>query len=489
VPDILTSVLSSTWSIFLVVLFFGGSIFVHELGHFLAARRRGVRVERFSIGFGPAIWSWRGKDGVEYRLAWFPLGGYVLLPQLADMAAIEGESQSDATRLPPVSYSTKLIVFVAGATFNVLFAFLLATVLWITGVSVAEEDQTTRIGIARPRIEVAPGKIVPGPAYTAGLRTGDTIVAVDGKAVNSFSDVAQLIALGSGRNEQRKPQVAIAYERDGQRMPPVLVQPELVGPEEIRDIGVEPAVKVTINDVVAGSAAEQAGVKAGDVLTAIDGRSVNYSSFVEEHLRATNGQPVELSLVRDGSPLTLRATPRKVIDPRTNAEVHRLGVSLRGSFTIKAVHIAPWKQVWRLVVLTWRNVISLVSPSSDVGLNKMSGAVGIVRIFYSAAEDGMRSVLALTILININLAIFNLLPIPVLDGGHIMFATIARLRRRALPTSFILTTQSVFMVLLLTMILYVGFFDVRRWSRDRAERSEPAPKAVAPAPAPAPAGK
>src|SRR3954470_24403884 len=81
----------------MVVLLFGGSIFVHELGHFLAARRRGVHVERFSIGFGPAIWSRRGKDGVEYRLSWFPLGGYVLLPQLADLSAIEGESQLEKT--------------------------------------------------------------------------------------------------------------------------------------------------------------------------------------------------------------------------------------------------------------------------------------------------------------------------------------------------------------------------------------------------------
>src|SRR5438477_6109010 len=103
--SIFQSLFSSLWSVFLIVLFFGGSIFVHELGHFLAARRRGVRVERFSIGFGPAIWSRRGKDGVEYRLSWFPLGGYVLLPQLADLGPIEGESQVDVSKLPPVSYS------------------------------------------------------------------------------------------------------------------------------------------------------------------------------------------------------------------------------------------------------------------------------------------------------------------------------------------------------------------------------------------------
>ena len=108
--DLLSALFSNLWAIFVVVLLFGGSIFVHELGHFLAARRRGAKVERFSIGFGPALWSRQGKDGVEYRISAFPLGGYVLLPQLADLGAIEGEAQSDASQLPPVSYATKMIV-------------------------------------------------------------------------------------------------------------------------------------------------------------------------------------------------------------------------------------------------------------------------------------------------------------------------------------------------------------------------------------------
>src|SRR6478609_7529463 len=117
--ELLLSLLHNVWAIFLIVLFFGGSIFVHELGHFLAARRRGVKVSRFSIGFGPAIWKRVAKDGVEYRLSWIPLGGYVALPQLADMAAIEGEAE-DTEPLPPVSYSTRMIVFAAGAFFNIL---------------------------------------------------------------------------------------------------------------------------------------------------------------------------------------------------------------------------------------------------------------------------------------------------------------------------------------------------------------------------------
>src|SRR5471032_27209 len=114
--DLLPMLLSNVWSIFLVVLFFGGSIFVHELGHFLAARRRGAHVARFSIGFGPKIFSWHDQSGTEYCLCWLPLGGYVALPQLADMRGIEGEANIDVAQLPPISYSSKLIVFAAGAT-------------------------------------------------------------------------------------------------------------------------------------------------------------------------------------------------------------------------------------------------------------------------------------------------------------------------------------------------------------------------------------
>ena len=179
--SIFVFILSNPWEIFLIFVFFGGSIFVHELGHFLAARRRGVHVARFSIGFGPRIISWRSKDGVEYRLSWLPLGGYVALPQLADMQAIEGEAGLDVEKLPPVSYATKIIVFVAGAVFNVLFAFLLACIIWFVGQPVTEEEQTTKVGIARPTIETADGQMVPGPAYEAGLRVGDVILAVDGR--------------------------------------------------------------------------------------------------------------------------------------------------------------------------------------------------------------------------------------------------------------------------------------------------------------------
>jgi len=489
--DFIASLLGNIWSIFLIVLFFGGSIFVHELGHFLAARRRGAKVDRFSIGFGKAIWSWHGQDGVEYRISWLPLGGYVALPQLADMSGLEGGPGSDAAKLPPISYGTKMLILVAGAFFNVLFAFALACILWLAGQIVAEQEQTTRLGLVRQEIELPNGNTAPGPAYAAGLREGDLITAVDGHRVSSFLEIAQFVALGGGRGEDRRPRVGITYERHGQSSV-VQVFPQLVGPEQLRDIGVEPAVRVTVDTVQPGSVAGQAGLQARDVITAIDGKPANYVGFVTDHIRQSGGKPLTLSLLRANEPLTITVQPRKVVDPETKKEIYRLGVQVRGAVTIKTVHVAPWTQLLRDAQWTWRSLVSVLNPQSDIGLSKLSGPIGIGERVYTFARLDFKLVLAFIVLVNVNLAIFNLLPIPVLDGGHMLFATIGKLRGRALPFNFIATMQSIFYVLLFSVMIYVTVFgDLRRIVRDsRAESqareaAKPAPKAAEPAPAPA----
>jgi regulator of sigma E protease len=469
----LSALFSNVWTLFLVVLFFGGTIFVHELGHFLAARRRGVHVERFSIGFGPKIFSWHGRDGVEYRLSWIPLGGYVLLPQLADLGPLEGESKADVSKLPPLSYTTKMIVFAAGAAFNMLFAFVLACILWGVGVTVAEEEQSTRVGSVRQTIEIAPKQSVPGPAYAAGLRENDLILAVDGKSVSSFSDIANLIALGGGRNEKNEPQVEITYLRDGVEHT-TTVLPKLVGSEKVRDIGVEPAVKVTVAELIPGTPAEEAGIKVGDVVLTCDGIKVSDIAYISEYLRKNEARPIELRLLRDKQEIVLRVQAKLMMDPAKKTEAYRLGVKLSPSFTTKKVHVAPWRQIQQHLLYTARNLGSLINPHTDVGLDKMAGPLGIARIFHSAAESGLLAVFWFTILININLAVFNLLPIPVLDGGQMLFATIARLRGRALPINFVATMQGVFMVLILMMFVYITIYgDVRRWVQEkRAENPE-----------------
>ncbi len=480
--DFLQSIFSNVWAIFLIALFFGGSIFVHELGHFLVARWRGARVERFSVGFGPAIWSWRGKDGVEYRLSWIPLGGYVLLPQLADMSGLEGESSAEAKTLLPLDYLSKMLILVAGVVCNVIFAFVLACGLWTLGQPVSEEELTTQIGYVHPTLELPDHREVPGPAFAAGVQPGDFIREVDSKQVHTFMEISYLVALGAGRGDNTQPKVELTIERSGETRR-ITLYPAYAGPEEMRDIGVEPEVKVIVNEVAQNSAAEAAGLKTGDLITQLDGQPVRYTGFVSDYVRQIIGRAVQLTYLRDGQTHTVALEPRLTLDPTTKKTVPRLGIVLRSAPTDRLIRITPWAQLKKNILSTWRILTSLLNRHSDIGPSKLSGPVGIVRGFWVSAKSDypFRAALEFAIMINISLAAFNLLPIPVLDGGHMFFATVGRLRGRALPANLIIAAQSVSMVLLLSLVLYVTFFDLRRL----LPTTSVPPKAETPAAAPA----
>lgn len=456
--DLLPALFSNVWAIFLIVLFFGGSIFVHELGHFLAARRRGVHVSRFSIGFGPKMFGWEGKDGVEYRVSWLPLGGYVALPQLADMPAIEGEEDMNTQQLEPVSYATRMLVFVAGATFNLIFAFLLATVIWLVGQPTTSDQATTRIGYVVTDLENAAGERVPSPAKQAGLLIGDTIREIDGSKVDDWQDLLQTLVTSAGRTDEGRRYNVFTIERDGQ-LQDLTIYPQLAGDEEIRKVGIIAAYELIVHAVEPDSAGAQLGLLPGDRLLAMDDTRILNIQTYADHLAAHQAREVAVHILREGEALTLTLPARPDVEQPAD-----LGLNL--TTDSKLVYPTPFKQFSDHVGMTFRTLGSLINPQSDIGISKLSGPVGIIRVFHMAAQADIRLVLWFTILVNINLAIFNLLPIPVLDGGHMLFATIARLRGRALPVNFIMTTQSVFMMLLLTMILYVSFFDVRRLVRD-----------------------
>ncbi len=463
--EFLSSLLGTVWSIFLIVLFFGGSIFVHELGHFLAARRRGVTVERFSIGFGPKIFGWRGKDGVDYRISWLPLGGYVALPQLADMAELEGGSTLDVKSLPPVSYSTRVIVFVAGAVFNLIFAFLLATVLWQIGRPAPESVTTTKIGYIAATLKTSDGHEVQSPAAKAGLRVGDVIRRVDGREVNDWIQFKSALVLSTSVADSGDRSAILTIERDGQSMD-ITVEPVRAGEDRFRTIGVAAAYLPVVEGVLPNSSAAKLGFQAGDRFVGVNGTRLQSFDQLYEHFAKNKAQPTELTLARAGREVQLSLPPfdEKKQNPLTGLQL---------TIPYQLLHDTPWHQFADTVETTFRTFWSLISPRGDVSASNLSGPIGIGRGFWDAAQSDypLRFATWFAILVNINLAIFNLLPIPVLDGGHILFATIARLRGRPIPFNFIATAQSVFVVLLLGMMLYVTVFgDIRRIVRDyRAE--------------------
>jgi regulator of sigma E protease len=471
--DILHSFLSNAWSIFLIALFFGGSIFVHELGHYLAARRRGVHVERFSVGFGPPIFSWKGKDGTQYQIAWVPLGGYVLLPQLADLGALEGQVETEAKQLPEVAYGTKMMVFVAGAAFNVLFAFVLACAIWVVGQPESDETTSTRIGYVSPTLDMPDGSKVLSPASQGGLRVGDTVLAIDGHSISDWDELNQTLLTSSGRSPDGSPRTVFTVERAGSKLDLVL-HPRLAGDEGNRRVGILVGYDLNVYTVVPGSSAARAGLLPNDQILEVNGTPVMNVDGWAEALAAEPSAPARVAALRAGKRIDL------VIPARTGA--HTLG-GVEFSVGYHLSHPSPFAQIGQQVNKTLFILWSLINPNSDVGLSKVSGPVGIVRIFHEAADAGIRYVLMFTILVNVNLAIFNLLPVPVLDGGQMVFATVARLRGRALPVNFIMTAQGTFVFLLLSMVIYVTYFDVRRWRRDAREDRAQATAAAAPAPA------
>src|ERR1700761_9840303 len=252
-----------------VILIFNLIIGVHEWGHFLAARWRGLKVERFAIWFGKPIWKKKIGD-VEYVLGSIPFGGYVSLPQMASMENIESKMEENAEKLPNVSPLDKIIVAFAGPLFSFGLAFIFACLVWVVGKPNNVEGDSTRIGWVEPS----------GPAWQAGLRAGDVITEVDGHPVKNFLPTGDLsdsikwrIITSTG------PTVPIKYTRDGKEMPLAYVVPtnpptKWYERKSLRQISVAFAEKSVIAQLASNSPASLAGLQNGDEIVAINGTNI-----------------------------------------------------------------------------------------------------------------------------------------------------------------------------------------------------------------------
>ncbi len=262
----------------------------------------------------------------------------------------------------------------------------------------------------------------------------------------------------------------------------VIVHPLRLGDERMRRIGVSPAYEVLVDTVAPGSTAEHWGLRAGDRLRSADGVPVASIELLADYLAHHAEQPVRLTVLRDGRDVAL------TVPPGADAGTRFAGAAFATNYRL--LYQTPWSLCAQIVDTTFRTLWSLINPSGDISLSNLSGPIGIGMGFWRAtqSEHPVRFAVWFAVLVNVNLAVLNLLPIPVLDGGHMLFATVQRLRGRALPPSFIMTTQSIFIVMRFSLLIYVSFFDVRRTARDiRADRAERAQEAPRRAPAPAPA--
>ena len=442
-----------------VIVLFGVVIFVHELGHFVAAKLMGVYAPRFSIGFGPALWRKRWGE-TEYILAALPLGGYVRMASREDEATafLEGgpevapephtvgaggtakafdeervaghSTEYDPEAMVPFGpkpvpehrwfeskrLPARLFILLAGVTMN----FLLALVVMI-GVAA---------GFGRT---VLPTRVVgdvdslPNAAALAQVQPGDTIVTVDGQAVRTWNDISEAIGTGTADTQR------LGLHRGEVRIP----VSGAGAPTRTQVLGaLGPRLSPVVGSVVPGAPAERAGMEGGDSVVAVGGTPVDSWSEMVRIVSGSAGRPLEFTVVRDGSTVDLVITPdsTQARDAAGQATiVGRIGAQeasgVRERIPLGEAIPAGWRATLGMSTVVLDALRGIATR--EVGLDNLGGPVAIVRVTVQASRGGLEQLLTGLSLISVNIAIFNLLPIPILDGGQILLNVAESIKGRA----------------------------------------------------------
>jgi regulator of sigma E protease len=447
------------------VLLLGLVIFVHELGHFLMAKWRGVRVLRFSLGFGPALFSFtRGET--EYRISWIPLGGYVQMA--GDTPTEEGAMGGGPDEFLSHPWYGRLMIAAAGPAANLVTAFLVMVTVGLIGVSYP--DYPNRLG-AVPDTSVA---------FQQGLREGDQIVAIDGAPVESWVR----IFLAHSRRPRQEP-VVVGVEREGRTFD-VRLTPEQREPffSSLR----RPPDPPVIGNVVTGMPAYKAGLKEGDRILAVDGQPIRNWDELPRALRGTVDRPVRLEVERQGRELEVTVTPmnpdgRDVQNARIGIEAPRAATYVERHGPLEAIELgarATVAMVRSVYAGMWLTISRPLYYREYVG-----GPLFIAQAASESARRGFDSYLQFLAMINIAIMAFNLLPLPMLDGGHILLALLEAVRRQAISARAYLRFQKVGLVVMATLFVLILANDPlrlvqRQRALDRTQPSAPVERPVAP---------
>jgi len=447
------SILTPILVIFLVIMIFNVIIFVHELGHFWAARWRGLEVERFQIWFGKPIWS-KTHNGVQYGLGWLPFGGFVALPQMAPMESIEGGNKNDKP-LPPVKPIDKIIVAAAGPLFSFMLAFATAFVVWQVG-KPDTRITTTTIGYV----------LKDSPAMKAGLKPGDTILAINGTEVDHYignmdtSIVANIITSEGN-------QIDFKIQRPGLDEPIIITSsfdiPKTAWYKRsgMRKVGFSYQEKVSIGGVIANSPAAEAGLQKGDIILKINDQPATARVMTLE--AAESGEPATLLIKRGDEELTVTLTGRIPLAPNDTLKSFGLALAFDESVVSRAInHPRPWQQIKDAAGVMKKTLMLVTSSKSSIGVDQLAGPIGIGKGYYDmlTSPDGWKIALAFTVLFNINLAILNMLPFPVLDGGHITLSLLEIIMGKPVQARILEVVQTAFVLMILGLFLYITSKDV-----------------------------
>lgn len=459
-------VLNVIFIILEVLVLFNLLIIVHELGHFLAAKWCGLHVERFGIWFGKPLWE-RTWGGVKYSLGSIPAGGFVALPQMAPMEALEGESDTNYAELPKIGALDKIIVAFAGPLFSFGLAILFAAVVWVIGRPVSETDTTTVVGYVFPE----------SPAEEAGILPGDKVLTVDDHEVTRWSGIGDTVTwrIVSSVGDT----VAVTVDRNGEQMTlnPRPRKPETKAWERasLRQIQILPQQTPVVAQVQPNSPAEVAGLQPNDVIVSVNGVKLFNPQALSQYISENTETDLILGIRRDEQAVEVSLRPVMPVYPEEFPGEKRtmIGVVWDLSGEMKLTHPKPWEQIEASVMAMVNTFKALFTKKSDIGAQHLSGPVGIMRIYYLLFDSdfGWRLALWFSVLLNVNLALLNLLPIPVLDGGHIVMATVEAVFRRPIPFAILNYVQTGCALLVIGYMLYVTFFDVQdlSWKSEKPQ--------------------
>ena len=423
-----------------VAVVLGFMILIHEFGHYAVAKLLGVRVEVFSIGFGKRLLGFR-KGDTDYRISAIPLGGYVKM---------SGENPMDERTGDPAEFMShsrfhRFLIAIAGPTMNILLAIFLLTTVYMV-------HYEYPVFLDKPA--VIEGVKHDSPAAQAGLQPGDRIVKVDNIDNPTWEQLQPRVWLSANQP------LTVTVQRGTQVFQKTIV-PQAVTTSEVGSAGWYPEEPVVVGRVETGTPADKAGIKEGDRIVALDGQSLPSIESMIERLQQTKDKPVDLTVIRGAQTLSFNLKPvlSKTEDPKEQR--YRLGFLNKSETKVTTL---PFTQALSLSLEQNKKYSLLILElakklvQGKVSPRMVSGPIGIAQdAGYAAQQKGWTPLMELTAGISLNLGIFNLLPIPILDGGVILFLLIEGLMRRDVSLRIkerVYQAAFVFLVLFAVMVIY-----------------------------------
>ncbi len=424
-----------------VTVVLGGMVFLHELGHFLAAKSFRVRVLTFSLGFGTRLFGFKRGD-TDYRVSVLPLGGYVKMAGDDPTAVLTG----DPGEFLSCPRWKRFVIILMGPTMNFVLAIVVLAGLYRYHYQKpAYEDQPVKIGAVDPQ----------SPAAAAGIQAGDVIVRFDGVQDPKWQDVKFNVITGAGHP------IPLTVLRDGKLIRTDMT-PHAEGPNRTGEAGWYPYVPGIIEEVNPGEPASQAGLKPGDMITGIDGKRIYFWPLIVQKLRDSKGEETQLTIVRDGKEFQVHVKP--LYTDVMGLKTWRIGVTIQNNeFVVRKLPLGlateyALRDNYQNFIQTFDVLGKLVTRRMSA--RSLAGPIGIAQISGEAYRRGIADLLMIVSFISLQLGILNLLPIPILDGGQIFLLGVESFLRRDLSLEIKERFAQVGIVFLLLIFVFVMYNDI-----------------------------